>query len=286
MAEPGYPQPTAGGSGGLAGRRASRQVRSQQRARARETRWANNRLAVPYPTDGPKVTFGVLWFLALIGASALGVYADNSTVSAVAVAAVGAPVAALAGLQTGNAWFPRQSATRGWTAAAAYLGAIAGLGGVWGVPIGLFVALIAVIFYLMLYRGHSRQPMELFDVLARSAIPVALAVSCLAALGTVGIGAQISLILLVSAYEAGDFVVGSGSSNAIEGPMAGLVSLGAMAFILFLIQPAPFDSRSILLFAVVAGICCPLGQIMASGLLPRGNAWAPALRRLDSYLLA
>ena len=68
--------------------------------------------------------------------------------------------------------------------------------------------------------------------------------------------------------------------------MAGLVSLGVVAFLLFLVQPAPFDSRSILLFAVLAGVCCPLGQILASGLLPRGNAWAPALRRLDSYLLA
>ncbi len=256
-----------------------------QRARARETRWANNRLAVPYPTDGPKITFGVLWFLLLIGASALGAYADNATVSAVAVAAVAAPIAGLAGLQTGNAWFPRQSATRAWTAGAAYLGAIAGLGGAWGVPIGLFIALIALIFYLMLYRGHSRPPMELFDVLARSAIPVAIAVSSLAALGTVGIGAQISLILLVSAYEAGDFIVGSGSSNAVEGPLAGLVALGAVTFLLFLIQPAPFDETSILLFAALAAVCCPLGQILASGLLPRGNTWAPALRRLDSYLL-
>ena len=257
-----------------------------QRARARETRWANNRFAVPYPTDGPKITFGVLWFIGLVGAAALGAYADNATVSSVAVAAVASPIAGLAGLQTGNAWFPRQSATRGWTAAAAYLGAVAGLAGTWGVPIGFLLGLIVLIFYLMLYRGHNRPPLELFDVLARSALPVAVAVASLAALGSVGIGAQISLILLVSAYEAGDFVVGSGSSNAFEGPMAGLVSLGAVAFLLFLIQPAPFDDQSILLFAVVAGICCPLGQVLASALLPRGNDWAPALRRLDSYLLA
>jgi CDP-diglyceride synthetase len=91
---------------------------------------------------------------------------------------------------------------------------------------------------------------------------------------------------LISAYESGDFIVGSGSANAFEGPLAGLVSLGAVAFLLFLIQPAPFDSFTILLFAALAAVCCPLGQILASGLLPRGNAWAPALRRLDSYLLA
>ncbi|MEM9564886.1 MAG: hypothetical protein AAGA93_19850 [Actinomycetota bacterium] len=257
-----------------------------QRARAREARWANNRLAVPYPTDGPKVTFGVLWFVLLVGAVLLGEYVGSSAVSVVAVAAVASPIAGLAGLQAGNAWFPTQSATRAWTAAAAYLGAVAGLGGRWGVPIGLLLGLIVLIFYLMLYRGHRRTPMELFDVLARSSLPIGLAVASLAALGSVGTGAQLSLIILVSAYEAGDFIVGSGAANAVEGPLAGLVALGAVAFILFLIQPAPFDSSTILLFAVLAGICCPLGQVVASGLLPRGNAWAPALRRLDSYLLA
>ena len=290
---PGYgPEPTAyrhqaeASPGFLAARRSNRQDRSRARARAREARWANNRLAVPYPTDGPKITFGVLWFLALVGAVVLGEYVESSAVAAVAVAAVAAPVAGLAGLQTGHAWFPRQGATRSWTAAAAYLCAVAGLGGPWGVAIGILLGLIALLLYLMLYRGHSRTSSQLFDVLLRSAIPVGVAVASLAALGTVGTGAQISLILLVSAYESGDFIVGSGSSNAIEGPLAGLVALGAVAFILFLVQPAPFDSTTILLFATVAGICCPIGQIVASGLLPRGNAWAPALRRLDSYLLA
>lgn len=267
-------------------RRNTRQVRSIQRARAREARWQNNRLAVPYPTDGPKITFGILWFLALVGAAVLGAYVDRSSVSSVAVAAVAGPIAALAGLQAGNAWFPTQGATRSWTAAAAYLTGLAGLVGPWGVPVGLILGFITVLFYVMLYRGHRRTSAELLDVLCRSAIPAGLAVASLAALGSVGIGVQISLILLVSAYEAGDFIVGSGSSNAIEGPLAGLVALGVMAFLLFLIQPAPFDATSVLLFAVVAGICCPLGQVLASGLLPRGNAWAPALRRLDSYLLA
>ncbi len=266
-------------------RRSPRQTKSMQRARARETRWQQNRLAVPYPTDGPKVTFGVLWFLALVGASLLGSYFDEPAIAAVSVAGIAAPIAGLAGLQAGNAWFPNLSATRAWCAVAAYLAGISGFYGPWGVLIGLAIGLIVLTFYLVLYRGHRRAAGELFDVLVRSAIPAGVAVACLAALGSVGVGVQLSLIVLVSAYETGDFLVGSGSANAFEGPLAGLVSLGAVAFILFLIQPAPFDAFTVLLFAALAGICCPLGQIMASGLLPRGNAWAPALRRLDSYLL-
>ncbi len=273
---PGEPQPS---------RREQRQSSSIQRARAREARWNNNRLAVPYPTDGPKVTLGVLWFLLLVGAVLLGSYFEEPLISSVAIAGVAAPVAGLAGLQVGNAWFPNQPATRGWLAAAAYLTAISGFYGGWGVLVGIAIGIIVLLLYLVLYRGHRRTAAQLFDVLFRSAIPVGIAVASLAALGSVGIGAQISLILLVSAYEAGDFIVGSGSSNAVEGPLAGLVALGAVTFLLFLIQPAPFDETSILLFAALAAICCPLGQILASGLLPRGNTWAPALRRLDSYLL-
>ncbi|MGI9596708.1 MAG: hypothetical protein ACR2QK_11140 [Acidimicrobiales bacterium] len=241
---------------------------------------------MPYPTDGPKITFGVLWFVLLIGAVLLGSYFDDPAISSLAIAGVAAPVAGLAGLQTGNAWFPHQPATRGWTAAAAYLTGIAGFYGPWGVVIGIAIGLIVLLFYLVLYRGHRRTASQLFDVLVRSAIPAGIAVASLAALGSAGTGAQVSLILLVSAYEVGDFIVGSGSSNAVEGPLAGLVALGAVTFLLFLILPAPFDATSILAFAALAGLCCPLGQILASGLLPRGNAWAPALRRLDSYLLA
>jgi hypothetical protein len=273
-------------SSGEPDRRSQRQSNSLHRARAREARWQNNRLAVPYPTDGPKVSFGVLWFLALVGGSLLGAYFEQPAIAAVGIAGVAAPVAGIAGLQTGNAWFPKLSATRAWTAVAAYLTGISGFFGPWGVVIGIALGLIVLLFYVVLYRGHRRTASQLFDVLARSAIPVGAAVASLAALGTVGIGVQLSLIVLISAYESGDFIVGSGSANAFEGPLAGLVSLGAVAFLLFLIQPAPFDSFTILLFAALAAVCCPLGQILASGLLPRGNAWAPALRRLDSYLLA
>ncbi len=277
--------PRAMAAGASPDRRAKRHSKTRQRAQAREARWQSHRFAVPYPTDGPKITFGILWFLLVLGGALLGTYFSDPAVSAVGVAGVAAPIAGLAGLQTGNAWFPNLSATRAWTATAAYVTGIAGFIGPWGVPIGAVLGLVIVALYVLLFRGHRRPPSQLFDVLVRSALPIGIAVASMAALGQVGIGAQVSLILLVSAYEAGDFLVGSGSANAFEGPLAGLVALGAMAFLLFLIQPAPFDTSTILTFAVLAAICCPLGQVVASGLLPRGNAWAPALRRLDSYLL-
>lgn len=271
--------------GDPAGRGDKRSKDVRDRALAREARWQNNRLAVPYRTDGPKVSLGVLWFLMLTGAVLLASFNDNRTLASIVIVAIAAPVAGLAGLQTGNAWFPNVTATRAWTALAAYLAAVAGVLGPVGVLLGVTVALIILAVYVMLYRGHNRPPLQLFDVLARSSLPVGIAVASLAALGRIELGALASLILLVSAYEVGDFLVGSGSSNAIEGPLAGVVSLGAVAFFLFLVLPAPFTRTSILLFSALAGVCCTLGQIAASGLLPRGGEWAPALRRLDSYIV-
>jgi dolichol kinase len=252
---------------------------------ARQAKWAANRWSVPYPTDGPKVTFGVLWFAALLGAALLGFNYDNAAVSSVAVAVVTSTVAALAGLQIGFAWFPRNSTTRSWTAGAAFTAGIGGFYGPWGVVFGLILALVILSVYLILYRGHRRPPVELFDVLARAAIPVGLASASLAAMAFRNLPVLIALVLLVSAYEVGDFLVGSGAFNPVEGPMAGLIAAAVVAFFLFLIEPDPFSSETIIVFVAIAAVCCPAGQYLASALLPRGNTWAPALRRLDSYLL-
>ncbi len=256
------------------------------RALAREERWQNNRLAVPYRTDGPKITFGIIWFALIVGAALLGVSTGDPAVGSLGIAVVGAPIAALAALQTAHAWFPKLSAPRLWMASTAYLIGIGGFFEAPGVIIGFAFGVLVVSLYVLLYRGHQRPPLQLFDILARSAIPAGLVIACMAAIAKSDVSALVSLILLISAYEAGDFLVGTGSANAIEGPMAGIVALGTVAFLLFLTLPPPFTESTVLLFALLTAICCPLGQVLASGLLPRGAAWAPALRRIDSYLIA
>ena len=262
-----------------------RDAKEVQGNRAREATWAANRWAVPYFTDGPKVTLGVLWFLFLMGGALLGFNFDNTAVSSVAVAVVTSTIAALAGLQVGFAWFPKNPATRSWTAIAAFATGIAGFYGPWGVMIGLVVGLLILTAYIVVYRGHRRTSAQLFDVLARAAIPAGLASACLGAMAFRNLPVLIALVLFVSAYEVGDFLVGSGAFNPVEGPMAGIIAAGVVAFFLFLIQPDPFSSESILMFVAVAAVCCVAGQYLASALLPRGNAWAPALRRIDSYLI-
>jgi hypothetical protein len=96
--------------------------------------------------------------------------------------------------------------------------------------------------------------------------------------------AALVLLLLVSAYEMGDFVVGSGASNSVEGPLAGVTTalLVGVPLAVMLVNPFGDVGLPLLGFAVAA---CPLGQIVASGLLPDAGAPAPALRRIDTLLV-
>ena len=258
-------------------RRDRRNAKFRHRAEAREARWQRNRLAVPYRTDGPKITFGVIWLGLALGAA---VYSN------LALTVLLSFVTGLAGLQLGYAWFPRRPAAKWWTGFAALVVVPTGLLGPTGIAGGCALGLMILLVYTLVEPNRARTIPELMDVLLRSSIPIGLTAAAMVALADVELGAIVSLIVLVSAYEVGDFLVGSGSSNAVEGPISGLVALGAALFILWIVAPTPFTSSSMLLFGVLAAICCPLGQITASALLPRGNAWAPALRRLDSYLLA
>ena len=99
------------------------------------------------------------------------------------------------------------------------------------------------------------------------------------------IGAAVTLVLLVAAYEVGDYLVGSGAASSLEGPIAGIVAIAAMCFILAVLRVPPFDGGAVFVFGGFAALGCPLGQVTASALLPRVDARAPALRRLDSLLL-
>jgi hypothetical protein len=92
------------------------------------------------------------------------------------------------------------------------------------------------------------------------------------------------LLLLVSAYETGDFVVGSGASNSLEGPLAGITTTLLVGVPLAMLLVAPFNDAGAPLLAFAAA-ACPLGQIAASGLLPDAGAPAPALRRIDTLLV-
>ncbi len=274
------------GPGGAVGRlRAKRTADLNRRSREREARWRNQRYSVPYPTDGPKITLGVAWAAAATAAALR---------SWPALLALAGAVAVVAGLQTGHAWAKHTTSDRRMVAVLAGIVAAGAAAGTLGLGIAVCLSVIASLGFAafgVTHRVRSANErrdavLRLAEVTIRSSVPAGIAAGSLAALADVDSGAALTLIVLISAYEAGDFLIGTGSANAVEGPVAGIVSLAVVAFGFFLFYPGPLGGEAFPLFAALAALCAPVGQIAASAILPRGDAWAPALRRLDSYLLA
>jgi hypothetical protein len=260
-------------------RRQRRQSADLARAEARERRWAQQRFAVPYDTDGPRLTMGVLWFAAAIAATVAGPYPLAVLTGVVAV--VASLQGVLAWRSTVGVWRPAAVLLAAAPPAAAAAAGISGLGA--AVAVG---ALLAAASVLILEGRADAMTLTQAEILIRCGLAPGLAAGSLVALAGIEVGLVIALVVLVSAYETGDFIVGSGSSNAVEGPLAGILSVLVVGSAVILVRPPGLDELGDALLAIgLVVVLAPAGQVFASALLPRGAAWAPALRRLDSYLL-
>lgn len=92
------------------------------------------------------------------------------------------------------------------------------------------------------------------------------------------------LFLMACAYEVGDFIIGSGGITRIEGPIAGGLAMALTGFPAALVFLEPFDVMEVWLLGV-APVAALFGQWIASALLPKPDAHAPALRRIDTLLV-
>ena len=274
-------------------RQAKRSARLDQRAQKRDDRWEHDRYAVPYRTDGPRISLAVLWFSAVVGAAILR------------PALVALPVgiaAAVAGFQTGHAWLADRSgfsvqvtlppllspdAVRFLSAGFALLISAGGLGGVFGLGLACVVFSIFAVLAAVWFASDSGSlgMINLAQVIIRSSVPVGLAAGSLTILAVESPRPFLVMFALVSAYEAADYLVGTGTANPVEGPFAGLAAVAVAAFALRLIPPDPLTAQSLPFFALLTGLCCVIGQLVGSVILPRGGVYATGLRRLDSYLL-
>ena len=259
----------------MAARGTAPQVRGSTKASSRRRA---RRYAVPYDISGPRVRLGVLWFLAAAAALAVG---------PLPTALVYGGAAAAAAAQTARCW-RRQGEPPSEPVAAGMAGAM-GVGACLGAG-GAGIALLGgVCFALATAVGD------------RTSRPAAVAaagwtIQCALVPGLVGMsmvllarldqGSVIALLLLVSAYETGDYLVGTGSQSAFEGPAAGIA---AIVVITFIVSTTPFSALSFgeaWFFGGVVAVTAPLGQLAASALLPTAAGPASALRRLDSLLIA
>lgn len=256
---------------------AAHHAREQARADGEDTGflWVE-RLVSGYDLDGPRVRLGVAWFvLALLCAWA----------GMVAVAVLFGVIAAVAALQTSAAW--RRAGSRSNQLLAGIGALVVTLAATLGIA---FTGLALIVFVLVALGFAYVQPGRLPPVLraavtVRSGFFVALAAASAVLIDRTDAAALITLIVLVSGYEMGDFLVGTGASNPVEGPVAGIAAVIVLTFAVSVFQFPPFESGSAWVFGGLAAVLAPLGRFAAPILLPVPDARVPALRRLDSYLL-
>ena len=94
------------------------------------------------------------------------------------------------------------------------------------------------------------------------------------------------VVLAVSMFDTGFFLMGSDAPHRWEGLAGGLVGVIAVAFMMGAFAPPPFRMSSALIAGLVVAAACPLGQWVVALFLPARVGGVGAVRRLDSYLFA
>lgn len=237
------------------------------------------RYGVVYNTQGPRIRLAVAWVVAVVVSLAF------EPVRPYGLAMLYAVVAGAAALQVVDSWHEARAGVARWVAAlgASTLPVLATQG---VRPLG--VGLILLVGAALIVARSGDQEMGLVAAAGHTVLSAGLcggAAAALVLLADYEIGAVIILIVYLMVYDASDYVVGSGASNGIEGPLAGALAIAAVTLLLAVTKVPPFRGADIWNFAVLAAVACPAGQVVASAMLPRADAAAPALRRLDSLLL-
>lgn len=118
-----------------------------------------------------------------------------------------------------------------------------------------------------------------------AAIALGLAAAGPVLLDQVGRPAGVVFVLLVAAYDLGDFIVGTGAATAWEGPVAGVVTVLVVAFAASVIALPPLSTATTLGAGALAAVLAPLGPPAASLLVGDGRRSAVFVRRIDSLLV-
>jgi hypothetical protein len=228
----------------------------------------------PPDTLRPHVRLGALWFLLVLVALAGGPLG-------LVVPYGGA--AALGAAQTARAWqrAGRPADVRAAAALAALLPLLAAYA-TWGPGAAI---LIGVAVSVAVARGDTRAILVAGGATIRSWLFIGMAAASVVVMAGMDLGAALALVLLTSAYDCGNYLVGSDSRWPGLGIAAGAAAVGVLSFSLFVVALPPFGGPGIVPFALATAVLAPLGQVAAAYVLPDGRALASGLRRLDSILL-
>src|SRR5205807_3934316 len=168
---------------------------------------------------------------------------------------------------------PHVSLGLAWTAlvvVAAIVGPIA-----LAVPFAIAAAIAIAEVARVRRRPPTVAPAAAF-VLAAAASPVVVHVEA-------GAVAAVVLLVAVAVYDGAVFIVGSGSRNRWEGPVAGMVTLAPLTLLVASIASPPFRGSSAWVLGALTAVLAPCGAPVATKLAgPAKGARLGALRRLDT----
>ena len=228
------------------------------------------RLAYMPKPDGPHARLGVLWFLLACGACVFGT---------IAVAVLFAALAAVSAMQTSRAWAAhRRRVNPVLVGSASAIVPVFALFGPVAFGIGVAVAVGVVVL------GGAMVSSDVAVGLRVVIIP-AIAAGSVVLISRTDMGALVVLLFLISAYETGDYLMGSEAGSVFEGPLSGIAAVLVLTFAEAVLQLGPFETRAAWVFGALVAVLAPLGAPLASALAPPASTAGPALRRLDAWLV-
>jgi uncharacterized membrane protein len=152
-------------------------------------------------------------------------------------------------------------------------------GAVPAVVAGFFVAAVTVALVVRT-PGRGIPYRALLAALAPSVAAASVVVAC-----SQGLTQLSTLLVAVCLFDAANFMTGNGPSGWPVGSICGAITVGVFAVMVAATMVPPFSgSRPLVLFGLVA-VLAPAGVALC-GRVSRGKRRLPALRRIDSLVLA
>ena len=226
-------------------------------------------------TRGPKIVLGIAWAAVAVGALVLGAAPFALVMAGVAGAAAG---------QAARSWRHASPPRQPFAPAAQAVAVVATLGAALGLTAFIVVAVLAVVggaaWASVAARGRAG---DVALTLVCAVVPAA------AVAGPVLLrrsSLEVPFILLAAAllYDAGSWVMGSGSPHRWIGPLSGMVCILPVTMLVAALG-LQFRGATTWELGALAAVLAPLGPAAASFVLGDRRAHAPALRRIDSLVL-
>jgi len=201
-----------------------------------------------------------------------------------------APVAAAAAAQAARSWRRTSGNHRPASQPAFAAAAVVVLGAAFGVAALIGAALVAAVgaaawatVIATREEGDSASGSDVVLTLVCAFLPAVAAVGPVI-LRSNGLVAALVVMTYALVYDAGSWVIGSGSRHRWIGPLAGMACIGSITLGVGSVFPQ-FKGDSAWQLGVLAAVLAPLGPVAASLLVGDRRAPMPGIRRLDSLVL-